>query len=162
MRAVEQLARLLGAGGLRTHALQDARGPQWTKVIFNSATSPLAALTGLSVGRVCTDAGLRGARGHRGGVRPQAEHAAGRPGAAGDRDRRTERRHRRRRAPGRRCHAAARLHGGAGQGPGEVLVGVAAAGLGDTRWRGQFVTWQGWTTALSSRNVIEMKITFTV
>ena len=50
---------VLGAGGLRTHALQDARGPQWTKVIFNSATSPLAALTGLSVGRVCTDAGLR-------------------------------------------------------------------------------------------------------
>ena len=42
------------------HALEDARGPQWTKVIFNSATSPLAALTGLPVGRVCTDAGLRG------------------------------------------------------------------------------------------------------
>jgi 2-dehydropantoate 2-reductase len=57
--AVEQLARLLGLGGLRTHALADARGPQWTKVIFNSATSPLAALTGLSVGRLCTDAGLR-------------------------------------------------------------------------------------------------------
>jgi 2-dehydropantoate 2-reductase len=60
MRAVEQLARLLCDGGLRTHALEDARGPQWTKVIFNSATSPLAALTGLPVGRVCTDAGLRG------------------------------------------------------------------------------------------------------
>jgi len=30
-------------------------GSQWTKVIFNSATSPLAALTGLPVGRVCTD-----------------------------------------------------------------------------------------------------------
>jgi 2-dehydropantoate 2-reductase len=59
MRAVERLARLLSDGGLRTHALPDARGPQWTKVIFNSATSPLAALTGLSVGRVCTDAGLR-------------------------------------------------------------------------------------------------------
>jgi 2-dehydropantoate 2-reductase len=59
MPAVERLARLLTAGGLRTHALPDARGPQWTKVIFNSATSPLAALTGLSVGRVCTDAGLR-------------------------------------------------------------------------------------------------------
>jgi len=59
MPAVEQLARLLGASGLRTHALPDARGPQWTKVIFNSATSPLAALTGLSVGRLCTDAGLR-------------------------------------------------------------------------------------------------------
>ena len=59
MSAVEQLARLLTGGGLRTHALEDARGPQWTKVVFNSATSPLAALTGLSVGRVCTDAQLR-------------------------------------------------------------------------------------------------------
>ena len=59
MSAVEQLARLLTEGGLRTHALKDARGPQWTKVIFNSATSPLSALTGLSVGRVCTDARLR-------------------------------------------------------------------------------------------------------
>ncbi len=58
-RAVEQLAGLLTEGGLRTHALHDARGPQWTKVVFNSATSPLAALTGLSVGRVCTDAALR-------------------------------------------------------------------------------------------------------
>ena len=59
MSAVEQLARLLTEGGLRTHAVKDARGPQWTKVIFNSATSPLSALTGLSVGRVCTDARLR-------------------------------------------------------------------------------------------------------
>jgi 2-dehydropantoate 2-reductase len=59
MSEVGQLARLLTEGGLRTHALADARGPQWTKVVFNSATSPLAALTGLSVGRVCTDAGLR-------------------------------------------------------------------------------------------------------
>jgi 2-dehydropantoate 2-reductase len=59
MGEVTRLARLLSEGGLRTHALEDARGPQWTKVIFNSATSPLAALTGLSVGRVCTDAGLR-------------------------------------------------------------------------------------------------------
>ena len=59
MSDVEQLARLLTEGGLRTHALKDARGPQWTKVIFNSATSPLSALTGLSVGRVCTDTRLR-------------------------------------------------------------------------------------------------------
>jgi len=59
MDEVARLARLLTEGGLRTHALQDARGPQWTKVIFNSATSPLSALTGLSVGRVCTDTGLR-------------------------------------------------------------------------------------------------------
>jgi 2-dehydropantoate 2-reductase len=56
---VGRLARLLTEGGLRTHALEDARGPQWTKVIFNAATSPLAALTGLSVGRICTDAPLR-------------------------------------------------------------------------------------------------------
>jgi 2-dehydropantoate 2-reductase len=59
MGEVEQLARLLTEGGLRTHALKDARGPQWTKVIFNAATSPLAALTGLPVGPVCTDTGLR-------------------------------------------------------------------------------------------------------
>jgi 2-dehydropantoate 2-reductase len=59
MDEVERLARLLTEGGLRTHALEDARGPQWTKVIFNAATSPLAALTGLSVGPVCTDPGLR-------------------------------------------------------------------------------------------------------
>ena len=59
MSEVAELARLLTEGGLRTHALQDARGPQWTKVIFNAATSPLAALTGLPVGGVCTDDGLR-------------------------------------------------------------------------------------------------------
>jgi 2-dehydropantoate 2-reductase len=59
MRDVERFARLLTAGGLRTHALADARGPQWAKAIFNAATSPLAALTGLSIGRVCTDPGLR-------------------------------------------------------------------------------------------------------
>jgi 2-dehydropantoate 2-reductase len=59
MAEVTRLARLLTEGGLRTHALEDARGPQWAKVIFNSATSPIAALTGLTVGRVCTDAGLR-------------------------------------------------------------------------------------------------------
>jgi 2-dehydropantoate 2-reductase len=59
MAEVERLAALLTEGGLQTHALADARGPQWTKVIFNAATSPVAALTGLCVGRVCTDAGLR-------------------------------------------------------------------------------------------------------
>jgi 2-dehydropantoate 2-reductase len=56
---VALLARLLNEGGLTTHAVGDARGPQWTKVVFNAATSPLAALTGLTVGRVCTDPGLR-------------------------------------------------------------------------------------------------------
>lgn len=53
------LAAALTEGGLRTFALEDARGPQWTKVVFNAATSPLAALTGLTVGQVCTHPGLR-------------------------------------------------------------------------------------------------------
>jgi 2-dehydropantoate 2-reductase len=56
---IARLAQLLNAGGLTTHAVDDARGPQWTKVVFNAATSPLAALTGLTVGQVCTGAGLR-------------------------------------------------------------------------------------------------------
>jgi 2-dehydropantoate 2-reductase len=59
MAEVTRLAGLLTAGGLHTVALEDARGPQWTKVVFNSATSPLAALTGLAVGPVCTEPGLR-------------------------------------------------------------------------------------------------------
>ncbi|GAA2634634.1 ketopantoate reductase family protein [Paractinoplanes durhamensis] len=56
---IELLAKLLNTGGLTTHAEADARGPQWTKVVFNAATSPLSALTGLTVGQVCTDPGLR-------------------------------------------------------------------------------------------------------
>jgi 2-dehydropantoate 2-reductase len=56
---IAELAGLLTEGGLTTHALADARGPQWTKVVFNAATSPLSALTGLTVGQVCTDPGLR-------------------------------------------------------------------------------------------------------
>jgi 2-dehydropantoate 2-reductase len=53
------LADLLTRGGLRTHAMDDARGPQWTKVVFNAATSPLAALTGLTMGPLCTEPALR-------------------------------------------------------------------------------------------------------
>jgi len=34
-------------------ALPDARGAQWTKLIFNAATNPIGALTGLTHGRVC-------------------------------------------------------------------------------------------------------------
>lgn len=33
--------------------LADARGAQWTKVVFNSATNPLCALTGLTHGELC-------------------------------------------------------------------------------------------------------------
>jgi 2-dehydropantoate 2-reductase len=60
MDEVSLLADLLTKSGLPCHALEDARGPQWDKVIFNSATSPLAALTGLAVGPVCSDPLLRG------------------------------------------------------------------------------------------------------
>jgi 2-dehydropantoate 2-reductase len=56
---IATLARLLTDGGLRTFALDDARGPQWTKVVFNAATSAIAALTGLTVGQVCTHPELR-------------------------------------------------------------------------------------------------------
>lgn len=50
MQKVEQLADLLTRAGLRTHALADARGAQWTKLIFNAGTNPVGALTGLHHG----------------------------------------------------------------------------------------------------------------
>ncbi len=59
MDEVRLLADLLTRAGLKTHALEDARGPQWDKVVFNSATSPLAALTGLPMGPLCEDPALR-------------------------------------------------------------------------------------------------------
>ena len=37
----------------------DARPAQWRKVIFNAATNPIGALTGLTHGRVCEDPALR-------------------------------------------------------------------------------------------------------
>ena len=42
---VEQLAELLNRAGLRVIPLQDARGAQWTKLIFNASTNPVGALT---------------------------------------------------------------------------------------------------------------------
>ena len=57
--AVEQLADACSRAGLPTRAVRDARGPQWRKVIFNAATNPLGALTGLSHGRVCERPALR-------------------------------------------------------------------------------------------------------
>ena len=41
------------------HAVADARGPQWRKLIFNAATNPIGALTGLTHGRVCEQPELR-------------------------------------------------------------------------------------------------------
>jgi 2-dehydropantoate 2-reductase len=45
--AVERLAETLNRSGLRVIPLQDARGAQWTKLVFNSAVNPVGALTRL-------------------------------------------------------------------------------------------------------------------
>ncbi|MGH3041357.1 MAG: ketopantoate reductase family protein [Gaiellaceae bacterium] len=59
MEEVERLADACTRAGMPTDAVADARGPQWRKVIFNAATNPVGALTGLTHGRVCEDEGLR-------------------------------------------------------------------------------------------------------
>jgi 2-dehydropantoate 2-reductase len=59
MEEVERLAEACTRAGLPTAAVADARGPQWRKVIFNAATNPIGALTGLTHGRVCEDEELR-------------------------------------------------------------------------------------------------------
>jgi 2-dehydropantoate 2-reductase len=59
LAAVEQLADACTRGGMPTHAVADARGPQWRKVIFNASTNPIGALTGLTHGRVCERPELR-------------------------------------------------------------------------------------------------------
>jgi 2-dehydropantoate 2-reductase len=59
MKAVERLADACTRAGMPTHAVPDARGPQWRKLIFNAATNPIGALTGLTHGRVCEDESLR-------------------------------------------------------------------------------------------------------
>ncbi len=59
MSEVERLAEACTRAGMPTTALPDARGAQWRKVIFNAATNPVGALTGLTHGRVCEDPALR-------------------------------------------------------------------------------------------------------
>jgi 2-dehydropantoate 2-reductase len=56
---VERLAEACTRAGMPTKAVADARGPQWRKLIFNAATNPIGALTGLTHGRVCADPALR-------------------------------------------------------------------------------------------------------
>lgn len=56
---IERLADACTRGGMPTKAVADARGPQWRKVIFNAATNPIGALTGLTHGRVCERPDLR-------------------------------------------------------------------------------------------------------
>jgi 2-dehydropantoate 2-reductase len=50
MGKVEELAGFLTRAGMNTIALPDARGAQWTKLIFNAATNPVGALTQLHHG----------------------------------------------------------------------------------------------------------------
>ena len=50
MERVEELAGFITRGGMNTIALADARGAQWTKLIFNAATNPVGALTRLHHG----------------------------------------------------------------------------------------------------------------
>jgi 2-dehydropantoate 2-reductase len=57
--AIERLADACTRAGMPTAAVPDARGAQWRKVIFNAATNPVGALTGLTHGRVCEDPALR-------------------------------------------------------------------------------------------------------
>lgn len=56
---IERLAEACTRAGMPAQAVADARGPQWRKVIFNAATNPIGALTGLTHGRVCESASLR-------------------------------------------------------------------------------------------------------
>jgi 2-dehydropantoate 2-reductase len=56
---VERLADACTRAGMPTHAVRDARGPQWRKVIFNAASNPIGAITGLTHGRVCERPDLR-------------------------------------------------------------------------------------------------------
>jgi 2-dehydropantoate 2-reductase len=56
---IELLAEACTRGGMPTFAVSDARPAQWRKVIFNAATNPVGALTGLTHGRVCERPDLR-------------------------------------------------------------------------------------------------------
>jgi 2-dehydropantoate 2-reductase len=52
----EEIARLaawLNEAGMETLVRADARGAQWTKLLFNACTNPLCALTGLTHGELC-------------------------------------------------------------------------------------------------------------
>ena len=59
MEEVEQLADALSRSGLECLAMADARGAQWTKLIFNSASNAMGALTRLPHGVACDQEGVR-------------------------------------------------------------------------------------------------------
>jgi 2-dehydropantoate 2-reductase len=59
MEEVQKLADTLTRSGMQTIALPDARGAQWTKVIFNASTNPIGALTHLPHGVACDQEKVR-------------------------------------------------------------------------------------------------------
>jgi 2-dehydropantoate 2-reductase len=59
LEQVQRLAAACTRAGMPTRAVEDARGPQWRKLIFNAATNPIGALTGLTHGGVCERPDLR-------------------------------------------------------------------------------------------------------
>ena len=59
MDEVERLAGALTEGGMETIAMPDSRGAQWTKLIFNAASNPVGALTGLPHGWACEREDIR-------------------------------------------------------------------------------------------------------
>src|ERR1700733_8345096 len=50
---IDRLGGVLNRAGMQTLVLSDARGAQWTKLLFNASTNPLCALTGLTHGQLC-------------------------------------------------------------------------------------------------------------
>jgi 2-dehydropantoate 2-reductase len=59
MDEVNRLADALNRSGMDCLAMADARGAQWTKLIFNSASNAMGALTRLPHGVACDQAGVR-------------------------------------------------------------------------------------------------------
>jgi 2-dehydropantoate 2-reductase len=59
LASIEPLADACTRAGMPAKALADARPGQWRKVIFNAATNPMGALTGLTHGRLCERPDLR-------------------------------------------------------------------------------------------------------
>ncbi len=59
MDEVELLGEALTRSGMETLAMKDARGAQWTKLIFNASTNPIGALTQLTHGQVCDQKDVR-------------------------------------------------------------------------------------------------------
>ena len=149
MSKVEELAGLMTRSGMNTIALKDARGAQWTKLIFNASTNPVGALTLLhhgaatrfaATGQLFNDLIAEGeavaeSTGHCAPWRPAptsterrrrsrqapCQHAAGRPGEAANRSGLHERRYCEVGEKSRRSDATKQSHVGADQRPGAFV-----------------------------------------